>query len=124
MEVLKAEYKTDQDATKTIPTTLVSFYRQRYPEVCGKRSADIDRAGQAVLGVYNENVFPDLKVTWSTYPDNLGHTDYPGCFRCHDEIHATADKKTISQDCSVCHQALAVEESSPEVLKTFGIPKQ
>ena len=123
LEVLKAEYKTDDDAAKAIPAKLVGFYQQRYSDLYGKRSAEIDRAGQAVLAVYNGNVFPDLKVAWSTYPDNLGHTDYPGCFRCHDEIHATADKKTIMQDCSVCHQALAVEESSPEVLKTFGIQK-
>ena len=33
----------------------------------------------------------------------------------------TSDKKTITQDCSTCHQALAVEETSPDVLKTLGI---
>jgi hypothetical protein len=66
-------------------------------------------------------VFPDLKVSWGTYPNNLGHADYPGCFRCHDESHATADKKTITQDCGACHQALAVEEASPEILKTLGV---
>ena len=124
VEVLKAEYKSEEEAANRIPAALVSFYRERYSDLYGKRSADIQRASQAVLGIYNENVFPDLRVTWSTYPDNLGHTDYPGCFRCHDEVHATSDKKTISQDCSLCHQALAVEESSPEILKTLGIQKQ
>lgn len=124
LEVLKADYKSEDDAANRIPAALVSFYRQRYSALYGKRTVDIDRAGKALLGIYSENVFPDLKVSWGTYPDNLGHTDYPGCFRCHDEIHATADKKTITQDCSACHQALAVEESSPEVLKTFGIQKQ
>ena len=124
VEVLKAEYKSEKEAAKGIPAALVSLYRQRYSDLYGKRSAGIERAAQAVLGIYNENVFPDLRVTWSTYPDNPGHSDYPGCFRCHDESHATADKKSISQDCGVCHQALAVEESSPEVLKTLGIQKQ
>ena len=65
--------------------------------------------------------FPDLKVTWGTYPNNLGHTDYPGCFRCHDDGHATADKMTITQDCSTCHQTLAMEESAPAILKTLGL---
>lgn len=124
VEMLKVDYKTDVEAANRIPAALISFYRQRYSDLYGKRSADIDKAGQAILGIYNENVFPDLKVTWSTYPDNLGHTDYPGCFRCHDELHATADKKTITQDCNACHQALAVEESSSEILKTLGIQKQ
>ena len=72
-------------------------------------------------GIYGHNVFPDLKVTWGTYPNNLGHTDFPGCFRCHDENHATSDKKTITQDCTTCHKALAVEETAPDVLKTLGL---
>jgi hypothetical protein len=74
-----------------------------------------------LLAIYRHNVFPDLKVTWATYPNNLGHADDPGCFRCHDDCHATPDKKTITQDCNACHQSLAVEETSPEILKTLGI---
>ena len=74
-----------------------------------------------MLAIYNRNVFPDLKVTWGTYPNNLGHTDFPGCFRCHDSSHTAADGKTISQDCNACHEPLAMEETAPEILKTLGI---
>jgi hypothetical protein len=57
-----------------------------------------------------------------TYPNNLGHMDSPGCFRCHDGSHMTADgKETIGQDCDTCHQLLAVEESAPDILKTLGL---
>ena len=66
-------------------------------------------------------MYPDFGVKWGTYPSNLGHMDSPGCFRCHDESHATAAKKTITQDCNSCHQALAVDETSPDVLKTLGL---
>ena len=62
-----------------------------------------------------------MHVTWGTYPNNLGHTDSPGCFRCHDGSHTTANgQDSISQDCRACHQMLAMQESSPEVLKTAG----
>ncbi|MCX7827489.1 MAG: cytochrome c3 family protein, partial [Verrucomicrobiae bacterium] len=39
------------------------------------------------------------------YPDHIGHKDSPGCFRCHDNQHVTADKKqTIkASDCNSCH---------------------
>ena len=57
-------------------------------------------------------------------PNNLGHADNGGCFRCHDESHATPQKKTISQDCSLCHNPLAVEETSPAVLKTLGLDQK
>lgn len=120
LDLIKAEYSNDSEAAQKIPTGLAGFYRQRYPEIGVKRGADIQTAGQALLAIYRRNVFPDLKVTWGTYPNNLGHADYPGCFRCHDDSHATSDKKTIAQDCATCHQALAVEETSPEILKTLG----
>jgi nitrate/TMAO reductase-like tetraheme cytochrome c subunit len=124
VELIKADYKSEEEAEQKIPASLVSFYRQKYPDVFGKRTADIQAAGQALLAIYRRNVFPEFKVGWGTYPNNLGHTDYPGCFRCHDDSHATSDKKTITQDCSACHQALAVEETSPEILKTLGVAEK
>jgi NapC/NirT cytochrome c family, N-terminal region len=121
VELIKAGYQSDEEAGQKIPAGLASFYQQKYPDVAAKRASDIQTAGAGLLAVYRRNVFLDLNVTWGTYPNNLGHTDDPGCFRCHDEGHATADKKTITQDCNTCHQSLAVEETSPEILKTLGI---
>jgi hypothetical protein len=119
--LIKGDYKSAEEAEQKIGAGLTTFYREKYPAVYGPRAGDIRTAGQALLAIYKRNVFPDLKVTWGTYPNNLGHADYPGCFRCHDESHTTADKKTITQDCAACHQALAVEEESPEILKTLGV---
>jgi hypothetical protein len=121
VELLKAGYGTSEEATHKIPQGLAEFYRKCYPEVYATRRRDIERAGKAVLAIYNRNVFPELKVMWGTYPNNLGHTDFPGCFRCHDGAHATPEGKTITQDCNTCHEPLAVDESSPEILKTLGI---
>src|SRR5208282_2223915 len=121
VELLKAVYGSDEEAGQKIPSGLASFYQQKYPNIAGKRASDIQTAGKELLAIYSRNVFPDLKVTWGTYPNNLGHGDDPGCFRCHDDSHATAEKKTITQDCNTCHQALAVEETLPEILKTLGV---
>ena len=124
VEVLKANYATTQEAADKLPRELVAFYQQNYPDLYAKRSQAINQAGQAILAIYNRNVFPDLKVTWGTYPNNLGHTDFPGCFRCHDGSHETGDSKSITQDCSTCHETLAMEETSPEILKTLGIAER
>jgi hypothetical protein len=121
VELLKANYATSAEAAARLPPAMVAFYRQNYPDVYAARSQDILHAGEAVLAIYNRNVFPDLKVTWGTYPNNLGHTDFPGCFRCHDGSHMTGDGKPITQDCNTCHEPLAMEEASPEILKTLGI---
>jgi len=119
--LLKANYETGAEAQQKIPAGVAQFYLEKYPDIARQRSGDIQAAGLAIAAIYGRNVFPDLKVTWGTYPNNLGHADYPGCFRCHDEDHATTDKKTITQDCAACHNALAVDEAAPDVLKTLGL---
>jgi nitrate/TMAO reductase-like tetraheme cytochrome c subunit len=124
VELLKTEYATSTEAAEKLPTAFASYYQQTYPDVYARRSQDIRDAGQAILAIYNRNVFPDLKVTWGTYPNNLGHMDFPGCFRCHDGSHTAGDGKTIAQDCNTCHEPLAMDEASPEILKTLGISER
>jgi hypothetical protein len=121
LNLLKADYKDSDEAVRKISDGLAAFYNSKYPDVARQRGKEIQAAGTTISTIYSNNVFPDLKVAWGTYPNNLGHMDFPGCFRCHDDNHQTADKKTITQDCNTCHQSLAVEETSPEVLKTLGL---
>ena len=124
LEALKASYGSSEEAAQKIPAAITDYYKQSHPEIYASRTADVQHAGQQVAEIYGRNVFPDLKVTWGTYANNLGHESSPGCFRCHDEQHTSTDGKTIGQDCSVCHQAVAVDEVSPEVLKTLGLAER
>ena len=121
MELLKASYSSGDEAAQKIPGALSTFYLQKYPEAAAKQGVAIQAAGVALAAIYQRNVFPDLKVTWGTYPNNLGHTDDPGCFRCHDASHMTPDNKTIAQDCNACHQPVAMDEASPDILKTLEL---
>jgi hypothetical protein len=77
------------------PAALRDFYRSPGP--------DVDRAVAAVQGIYDRNVFPAMKVTFGSYPNNIGHVDSPGCFRCHDDEHKSKDGAKIGQDCETCH---------------------
>jgi nitrate/TMAO reductase-like tetraheme cytochrome c subunit len=63
----------------------------------------------AVQQIYTNNFFPEMKASWKNYPDNIGHKDWPGCFRCHDGLHKSTDgKKSIAaNDCNTCHTILA-----------------
>jgi hypothetical protein len=124
VELLKAGYASSDEAATKLPAEFVSFYQQNYPQIYQSRSEDIRQASQAVAAIYGRNVFPDLKVDWGTYPNNLGHTDFPGCFRCHDGSHATSDGTAIGQDCTLCHEPLAMDEASPEILKTLGVAER
>jgi len=71
--------------------------------------------------VFTTNAFPDMKVTWGTHPNHIGHMSYPGCFRCHDGDHVAQNGKSLTQDCAVCHNLLAVDEAKPKVLADLGI---
>jgi formate-dependent nitrite reductase cytochrome c552 subunit len=124
VEALKANYYSNKEADDRLPRSITDFYQRNYPDLYAKRSQDVSQAAQAVLAIYNRSVFPDLKVTWGTYPNNLGHTDFPGCFRCHDGSHTTADGVSITQDCNTCHEPLAMEEASPEILNSLGIAER
>lgn len=124
VEVLRTEYASSDEAARKIPEAIRQYYRETQAALYQTRSADIETASRAILAIYNANVFPDLKVTWGTYKNNLGHTDSPGCFRCHDEQHTSADQKTITQECGACHEIVSTSEPSPSVLTTLGIEKR
>jgi hypothetical protein len=62
-----------------------------------------------------------MRLTWGSHPNHIGHEDFLGCFRCHDESHKAKDGRTITQDCETCHSILAQEESDPAILKQLGL---
>ena len=104
-----------------IPQQLEAFYRTQNPDVLTAESR-AGEAGRPGIGpALRQNVFPFMKVTWGTHPNHIGHQEYPGCFRCHDGDHVAKDGTSITQDCSACHNLLAVEEAKPKVLADLGI---
>jgi hypothetical protein len=119
--LLKANYASQAEARAQIPAQLEAFYRTQNPEVLSAKAAQVKAAGKELATLYCQNVFPFMKVTWGTHPNNIGHMNYPGCFRCHDDTHVAKDSTAIPQDCSVCHNLLAVDESKPKVLSDLGI---
>jgi hypothetical protein len=121
VEVLRAKYPDRETAGRRIVETLGEFYRTAHPAVYQDRRGLVDAAAAQVRDIYLRNVFPEMKIAWGTYPDNIGHEDFTGCFRCHDDKHKSASGKVISQDCEACHAVLAMEESDPKVLADLGL---
>ncbi|HYB62637.1 MAG TPA: cytochrome C, partial [Methylomirabilota bacterium] len=101
--------------------TLDAFYQTNYPGVYRDKRPLVDAAVKEVQAIYLRNVFPRMKVSWGTYLNNLGHQDSPGCFRCHDGSHTSADGRTIPMDCDTCHSLLAVDDPDPKVLADLGL---
>ena len=121
VEVLKASYPSADAAANGISSALNDYYRATYPDLYAKQRGLVDSAVTAIQAVYARNVFPAMKVTWGTYPNHLGHTDFPGCFRCHDGNHTAAGGRTITNDCDTCHALLAADDPNPKILSDLGM---
>ena len=121
VDALKRDYPDRRAARRTIATTLEDYYTKNYPQLRPATSAALQTAIRRVQDIYDRNIFPEMKITWGTYPNNLGHTDSAGCFRCHDGNHTSADGRTISNDCATCHDLLAVGEKNPKILTELGL---
>jgi hypothetical protein len=99
VRTLGTEYASQVAAEDAIARELREFYRSSGTAV---DDAALARAVDALRAVYRHNVFPAMKVTWGTYPVNLGHVTSNGCFRCHDG-RTSPDGREISADCEFCH---------------------
>jgi hypothetical protein len=107
VELLTATYPSTAAALDGIANGVTAFYRDRYPEVLRTRRDAVARGIGALQDLYRQNFFPEMKVRWDVYPDNIGHLMFSGCYRCHDDQHKSADGKTIAKNCTACHSIVA-----------------
>lgn len=121
LELLKIEYPDREAAKQQINEGINTFYRTKYPTVYDSRRALVQQAATSVSDIYLRNIFPEMKMTWGVHPNNIGHNDSPGCFRCHDGSHVSADGKVIANDCDTCHSILAMDEEKPKILTDLGM---
>lgn len=82
------------------------FMRAKYADPA--LAADVSGAVASVQAVFATTMFPERKADWRVYPNNNGHKDSLGCFRCHDEKHKSTDgQKLRANDCNSCHTIIA-----------------
>jgi nitrate/TMAO reductase-like tetraheme cytochrome c subunit len=121
LALVKAKYTSEDAARTAITSGLVTFYRSQYPALWNGQQAQVKQAAETLATIYNTNIFPFMNVTWGTHPNNLGHNDYPGCFRCHDGNHNAKGGASITNDCSACHNLLTTDEPNPKLLTELGM---
>ena len=78
LEILKQTYATGEDAAAKIPAAFEDFFRKSYPQIYAQLHDDVVRSAGALLGVYQRNVFPEMKITWGTYPTTWDTRTLPG----------------------------------------------
>jgi hypothetical protein len=102
VEALRAPYTSQQEGIAGIEK-LTEYYESSYPDYYGANKDKVDAAVQEVLRIFNDSVFLDQKSDWNTHPNNIGHFDSAGCFRCHDGKHLDSNQQAIRLECNLCH---------------------
>lgn len=100
-------YTTTDEALRGIAEKLTDYYRTKQGTFAQAQPQLLKQTIAEVQNIYAHNFFPAMKVKWSVYANNIGHKDFPGCFRCHDGSHASPSGETIPHDCNTCHTIIA-----------------
>lgn len=123
VEALSKPYTTNDEALKTIASSLADYYRTNHAALYSEKRASVDGAIAEVQRIYQLNFFPEMKTDWQAHPNNIGHLTTSGCFRCHDGEHKSGSGKVISNDCNICHTVLYDSARPPEQNPGTGLFK-
>lgn len=103
---VQAMTETEIATSAEAPQKIADFLRSKYNDRA--HAVELPGAIAAVQALYATSIFPERKADWRVYPNHIGHKDWPGCFRCHDDRHKTAQGQLVrSSDCNSCHTILA-----------------
>lgn len=107
MQVFNQTFISRDSGKKVIESELRNFYKTNYPELTRQSPDLIQQATEGLLAGYSRHIFPEMKASWDAYPNFIGHSEFNGCFRCHNGDHESEDGRIISRDCNLCHSILA-----------------
>jgi nitrate/TMAO reductase-like tetraheme cytochrome c subunit len=120
VQVLNATYPDDSTANAAIEG-LQAWYAVTYPTIAASKAGAIQAAIDELKSIYQLVATPEMKVSATTYPNNLGHTEYPGCFRCHDGGHYKVEAgrlttESIPSGCATCHTFPQIGSNTSAIL--------
>lgn len=122
MEILNTEFPTKDSAMSYIKNHVIEYYSLMYEDIFKEKKKLIDQAIAGIQEGYSHNIFPFMKVKWEAYPNHIGHLEFNGCFRCHDNRHKSPEGRSISMDCNLCHKIVA--QGTPDQIQTSDIMQE
>jgi nitrate/TMAO reductase-like tetraheme cytochrome c subunit len=114
VKAVSASYASHDQGMAAVRQSVTAFYRKSYPDIAARDGKLVARAADEAAAVYDRTVFPEMNTNSKTHPNNIGHDDSPGCFRCHDgNMKEAKGDWVIPNDCDTCH-AILVDGSPSE----------
>lgn len=119
VKALDQDYATIPEAMSGIASHLRTFYSNQYPDLIKTDMSQLTNVTLAVQDIYRKIRFPEMKASWKSYPDHIGHLNSPGCFRCHNSNLVSTSGETVSRNCHVCHSFLKLESHAGTKARTY-----
>ncbi|MEI7812796.1 MAG: NapC/NirT family cytochrome c [Ignavibacteria bacterium] len=107
MDILGKKFSTTDSSLNFIKSEVTKYYQTNYPQIYAGNGKIVQQAISGIQNAFSQNIFPEMKVRWDVYPNNIGHLQFNGCFRCHDGKHVSPEGRVISKDCNLCHTITA-----------------
>lgn len=103
---------------------LWDFYWENYRDVTRTQPESIQQAIDELKRIAKLVIYPEMNITWRTYPNNNGHLGLvrqdPGCFRCHGTLVRADTGVRLTgalgeSGCLKCHSLEAWEQQPQQV---------
>ncbi len=107
VDLLNAEYSTLDEALEAIPNGLREYYESQYPAEAASMSEEIEQAIEVLIGIYENNFFPEMQTDYRARENNLSHFVNDGCFRCHGGEQVNEVGEALPAECNACHEIVA-----------------
>ncbi len=107
VEALGGDYAAQEDGLAGI-ASLAEYYEENYPDYYADNQGKIATAIEEIQQAYTDSVFIEQEVDWNSHASNMGHTNTPGCFRCHDGKHLNEEAEAVRLECNICHSVPVV----------------
>jgi mono/diheme cytochrome c family protein len=116
-----ADAESDDQALQEI-AGLGNYYQVAYPDFYASNQGLVEQAVSELTKTYRDSVFRDQRTDWMSHPNNVGHKDSPGCFRCHDGKHLNQQQEAIRLECNLCH-SIPVVSHQDDLVADIEIPR-
>jgi hypothetical protein len=99
---LDSKYGSQEEALSALDV-FETQYKETYPEAEAMLGSEVDKAFEVAKDLVTRLIFYRPGVSWDQFPDNSGHTAFPGCFRCHNGKFESEEGDVIPIRCNLCH---------------------
>ncbi len=108
-KLLSQEFETREEALELVQEAWTQYAEEfpdlaeQYPEQWENSRKFLEERQNFVANTMVTTRLLHPELDWRSFPDNSGHMNSPGCFRCHSGHHEDNEGNIVPVACTLCH---------------------